>query len=82
MRYYYLLLLTPAWSWLWPTAERAKLRPYAGLASWLIALVPLASKSTEVYVAITVITYVASVAKVLASPTSTGSNRLSMSSVI
>ena len=72
-RYYYLLLLTPTWSWLWPRAGGVRSKPLNAIACWLVALVPLASRSTEVYVAITVITYVFAVKNLLAAPTATRS---------
>jgi len=74
-RYYYLLILTPAWTWLWPTADRSKRRRYTWLVCWLIALAPLTARSSGFYAPITLITYAACVAKALAWPVSTGSEQ-------
>ncbi len=64
-RYYYLLFLLPAWWLLWPKAALQRHAVAVTIALWLLALSPLASKSTTVFVALVVFTFLWSVKSIL-----------------
>ena len=64
-RYYYLLFLLPAWWLLWPKAALQRHAVAVTIALWLLALSPLAGKSTTVFVVLVVFTFLWSVKCIL-----------------
>lgn len=58
-RYYYLVFLLPAWWLLWPKAPASDHPVWRPGALWLIALLPLASRSGSVFLLLVIGTFVA-----------------------